>query len=517
MIGHLYDGKYRVIRLLGQGGMGAVYEAEHVEAGERVALKCMHPALLAPGRKGTARFRREAKALNAIDTDHMVRVLDTGTDSETEAPYLVMELLEGEDLQQVFDRLGSLEPDAALRIAAHVCLGLQKAHEAGVVHRDIKPANLFLARCREGGLVVKILDFGIAKIRPAPSHGGPTTGLTHTGGILGSPLYMSPEQARGLSDVDHRTDLWSLGMVLYRALAGKHPYEHIAGFGDLIIAICSQPPRSIQALAPWIPLEAAAFVHGALSLDAGERFSSAAAMLDAIRALLPDGFALRDELLVPASATTRATTAVALPMVDVARDARQPLATTVEQGERRDEGETVVANTPCFDAGTTTSLEPWQLIVKHPDYVMASWRHVFCTIWRHETTEEGVRCLWESCTEFAKQHPRGIGLLTIVQSRASLPPGHMRRALSAFLADASEYTRCSAVVVEGGGFRAAAVRSVVTGLALAARQRYPHKVCDLREAELMFAEILPAATGIDVSDRVFSVSLMRLRETLDRQ
>ncbi|WP_437521435.1 serine/threonine-protein kinase [Sorangium sp. So ce726] len=514
MIGHLYDGKYRVIRLLGQGGMGAVYEAEHVEAGGYVALKCMS-ASLAPGRRSTARFHREAKAMGAIDTDHMVRVLDAGTDSETKAPYIVMELLEGEDLQQLFDRIGSLEPDTALRIAAQACIGLQKAHEARVVHRDIKPANLFLARRREGGLVVKILDFGIAKIKPEPSQDGPTSGLTHTGGILGSPLYMSPEQARGLSDIDHRTDLWSLGMVLYRALAGKLPYEHIAGFGDLIIAICSQPPRSIQALAPWIPPEAAAVVHGALRRDAGERFSSAAAMLDAIRPLLPDGFALRDELLVPVSAATRATMAATLPMVDAVNGAHRPPATTVVQGELGDTEETIPTEAPRPDAGTTSLLEPWQLIVKQPDYVLASWRQIFCIIWRQETTDDGVRRIGDSCTEFAKQHPRGIGLLTIIESRASLPPGHVRDALSAFLADASAFTRCSAVVVEGTGFRAAAVRSVVTGLSLVARQRYPHKVCDLREAELMFAEILPTATGIDVSDDMFTASLDGLRHALD--
>ncbi|WP_433927093.1 protein kinase [Sorangium cellulosum] len=126
--------------------MGAVYEAEHLETGEHVALKCMNGELLAPGKSSVERFHREAKAMGAVDTEHRVRVLESGTDPETKAPYLVMELLEGEDLQQLLDRVGSLDPDAALRIAAQVCLGLQKAHEARVVHRDIKPANLFLAR-----------------------------------------------------------------------------------------------------------------------------------------------------------------------------------------------------------------------------------------------------------------------------------------------------------------------------------------------------------------------------------
>src|SRR4029079_5501211 len=138
-----------------------------------------------------------------------------------------MELLQREDLQHLLDRVGKLEPDTALRITAQICLGLQKAHEARVVHRDIKPANVFLARRGDGEIVVKVLDFGVAKIKPEPSaQSGATTGLTRTGGILGSPLYMAPEQARGLSNIDYATDPWSLGMVLYRALSGSLPHEH---------------------------------------------------------------------------------------------------------------------------------------------------------------------------------------------------------------------------------------------------------------------------------------------------
>ncbi|WP_437332125.1 serine/threonine protein kinase [Sorangium sp. So ce394] len=517
LIGQLHDGKYRIIRLLGQGGMGAVYEAEHAETGEHVALKCMDGSLLVPGKSSVERFHREAKAMGAMDTEHIVRVLDSGTDPETKAPYLVMDLLEGEDLQQLLDRIGCLEPDTALRIAAQVCLGLQKAHEAGVVHRDIKPANLFLARHREGEIIVRILDFGIAKIKREPHQVGPTTGLTRTGGILGSPLYMSPEQARGISDIDYRTDIWSLGMVLYRALAGKLPYEHIGGFGDLIIAICSQPPPSIQALAPWVRTEAASVVHGALRLDTGERFPTAAAMLDALRSLLPDGFDLRDELLVPVSVATRAAVTAPLPAVRTADDADRPLVSPVVRGELGDDDTTIVAESPSLGSSTTVHVEPWRLVAQHTDYILASWRQIFCVIWRQETTEEGVRRFSDACKKFSKQHPRGIGLLTVIERGASFPPARVREAISAFLAEASAFVRCSAVVVEGAGFQGAAMRSIVTGLTLVARQRYPHRVCDLRKAALMFAESLPAATGVDVSDDAFRASLDRLRETVGRR
>jgi eukaryotic-like serine/threonine-protein kinase len=327
LIGHICDEKYRVIRLLGQGGMGSVYEAVQVETGQLVALKCVDGDLLVRSRTSVSRFQREAKAMGAIDTDHIVRVLDAGVDPATRAPYMVMELLDGEDLHHLLARVERLEPDTALRITAQICFGLQKAHEARVVHRDIKPANVFLARRGDGEIVVKILDFGIAKIKPdASEQSGVTTGLTRTGGIVGSPAYMSPEQARGLSNIDYTTDLWSLGVLLYRCLSGTVPHDHIEALGDMIIAICSQTPLPIQSLAPWVRPEAAAVVRGALQIEIGDRFPTATAMLDAILPLLPEGWSLREDLLNPLSEATRATIAPELPGAHSSDNARQRLA-----------------------------------------------------------------------------------------------------------------------------------------------------------------------------------------------
>jgi serine/threonine protein kinase len=327
LIGTICDKKYRIIRLIGQGGMGSVYEALQIETGLLVALKCIDGDLLARSKTSVSRFQREAKAMGAIDTDHIVRVLDAGVDPATSAPYMAMELLDGEDLQHLLARVEKLEPDTALRIAAQICLGLLKAHEARVVHRDIKPANVFLARRGDGEIVVKILDFGVAKIKPdASAQSGVTTGLTRTGGIVGSPAYMSPEQARGLSNIDYSTDLWSLGVLLYRCLSGTVPHDHIEAFGDMIIAICSQTPLPIQSLAPWVQPEAAAVVRGALQVDIGDRFSTATTMLDAILPLLPEGWSLRDDLLSPVSEATRATIAPKLLEVHSSDDARQRLA-----------------------------------------------------------------------------------------------------------------------------------------------------------------------------------------------
>jgi hypothetical protein len=159
--------------------------------------------------------------------------------------------------------------------------------------------------------------------------------------------------------------------------------------------------------------------------------------------------------------------------------------------------------------------ESWQLVVKDPDYALAHWRQVFLVLWRRETTLAGARHLDTACTAFARTQPGGIGLLTIVESGAPLPPAPARDAIASFLASGSAFIKCSAVVFEGSGFRAAAVRSVVTGLTLMARQAYPHKVCSLEEAVAMFGRILPAATKVPFNPPLFSASLVEFRQSID--
>ena len=299
MIGTILDGKYQIIRLLGAGAMGSVFEAEHKGTGRRVAIKVINSGDITRDEQLVGRFQREAKAAGAIDTQHITQVLDTGRDRETNLPFLVMEFLSGEDVQVLLKRLGPITPDLALRIVAQACLGLQKAHEAKVVHRDIKPANLFLAHRDAGEIIIKLLDFGIAKVKMDQANEAEGNELTRTGSMLGSPLYMSPEQARGNKSIDHRADIWSLGVVLYQALTGRTPYQHITALGQLIIAICSEMPQSVQDFAPWVPPEVAAVVHRALQYDPDLRFQSAADMFAAIRQLLPYGWGIREEMLAP--------------------------------------------------------------------------------------------------------------------------------------------------------------------------------------------------------------------------
>jgi serine/threonine protein kinase len=304
LIDHVIGGKYRITELIGQGGMGTVFEAVHTGTGSRVAIKLIVSNDIKE--EVFVRFQREARAAGTIDSHHIVRIFDMGTDDRSGSPYMVMERLIGEDVSQLMRRVGPLAPTVACSLIAQAALGLAKAHESGVVHRDIKPANLFLHDGGDHGeVVVKILDFGIAKVLMDVMQRSEEGGLTRTGSMLGSPHYMSPEQAQGLRSIDHRSDIWSLGVVLYKMLCGQTPHAHLQTLGQVILAICSQPSRPIQELAPWVPPEVAMIVHRALQPDPGQRFQSAHEMHAALQAVLQGVGKFRRIDIQPLSSTQR--------------------------------------------------------------------------------------------------------------------------------------------------------------------------------------------------------------------
>jgi eukaryotic-like serine/threonine-protein kinase len=289
VIGRVLDGRYRLDKVVGAGGMGAVYEATHTGTGRRVAVKLIQQMALGDT-DVWSRFQREARASSTIDTRHIVEVIDSGRDPETGLPFMAMELLRGEDLGALIERRGALDPSLAVRLVAQACIGLAKAHRAFVVHRDIKPANLFLTEEDEGDeVIVKLLDFGIAKVRPAtPFEGGDGLHLTQTGKLLGTPLYMSPEQAQGAKDIDARTDIWSIGAVLYETLTGRSPFCDADNLGKLILAICSKPPPRPSTLAP-VPPELEAIVMRCLSIEREHRFATTDDLLEQLYQLEPEG------------------------------------------------------------------------------------------------------------------------------------------------------------------------------------------------------------------------------------
>jgi serine/threonine protein kinase len=283
-------GSYEVIRELGRGGMGVVYEARHRLTGRRVAVK---EIAIGSDKKLIDRFAREARATAQIDSRHVPPVLDAGGDPD---PYFVMELLDGMDLQAYLDERGPLGEDVALRIVAQACEGLVRAHAAGVVHRDIKPANLFLAK-RHDELVVQLLDFGVARVKEELA-ARTNHSLTLSGVMLGTPLYMSPEQVvGGAKALDARTDLWSLAVVLYEALTGETPHHEAETLGGLMVSICGKPARPVRALAPNVSEPVDALLGKALSLDPEVRYPTAEAFLAALESQLPFGTKLEISLM----------------------------------------------------------------------------------------------------------------------------------------------------------------------------------------------------------------------------
>ncbi|HWA73842.1 MAG TPA: protein kinase [Polyangiaceae bacterium] len=219
--GDVLAGKYRVERVLGQGGMGIVVSAHHLQLDQRVAIKFLLPTGV-QHKETVERFAREARAAVKIRSEHVARVIDVGI-LETGAPYMVMEYLEGSDLSRRVSDHGPMSiPDASLLIL-QACEALAEAHSLGIVHRDLKPANLFLTHLRDGSVCVKLLDFGISKLTVPGA--GPGLDMTSTTTVMGSPYYMSPEQMRSTRNVDARTDIWALGVILYELVSGHVPFE----------------------------------------------------------------------------------------------------------------------------------------------------------------------------------------------------------------------------------------------------------------------------------------------------
>jgi eukaryotic-like serine/threonine-protein kinase len=275
--GTLVAGKYRIERLIGRGGMGSVWAATHIGLGQQVAIKLISRRY-ADSREARQRFDLEAKAVAQLRSRHVVQVFDNGeTDDGT--PYIAMELLEGESLDHRINMRGPIPVDIALRIASQVSRALSRAHAIGIVHRDLKPENIFLTHSQDDDEeIAKVLDFGIAKIKRTD---GSSSSSTRTGAVLGTPLFMSPEQARGLKTVDHRTDVYSLGMVVYMMLTGR-PAISGDSFGDILVAICTQPLPPICSAAPWLPPAFESWFARACAREPTDRFQSPEELIEGL-------------------------------------------------------------------------------------------------------------------------------------------------------------------------------------------------------------------------------------------
>ncbi len=265
LLGVVLAGTYRIARNLGRGGMGRLYEAQHARLDRRFAVKVLHEAQ-ARSRDAVRRFEREARALSRIQSEHVLDVVDVIRTPDGRSA-IVTGRLDGEDLKARLDRVGKLPVGEAISLARQVCRGLAAAHAEGVIHRDLKPSNLFLESTADGRTVLKILDFGVAKLRGEED-------MTRTGAVVGTPAYMAPEQARGSAKVDERADVYAVGAVLYRMLTGRAPYS-----GDepaqLLSSLLHEAPPRPRAIDRDIPPGLEALIQSAMARDPEQRVGSA--------------------------------------------------------------------------------------------------------------------------------------------------------------------------------------------------------------------------------------------------
>jgi serine/threonine-protein kinase len=297
MIGAVLGGSYEVVRMVGEGGMGRVYEARHQRLpSRRFAVKMLHPDLARQPDVMT-RFQREAEASSVLSHPNVVEVFDVSS-SQDGRPYIVAELLQGEEMGNHLERVGKMPVAAAAHVLRQICAALGAAHGAGIVHRDVKPENVFLSG---DGTQVKVLDFGISKV------GDNKDGLTKTGTVMGTPDYMAPEQARG-DKVDARADIYAAGAILYRAVTGHKPFEGLDPMATLTAVLTQEPPRPSE-VNPQVPLALELVIQRAMAKNPAERFQS---MDELAAALLPfdeQGAALQIEGGAVASARREVATA----------------------------------------------------------------------------------------------------------------------------------------------------------------------------------------------------------------
>jgi eukaryotic-like serine/threonine-protein kinase len=294
--GDILAERYRVEQVIGAGGMGVVVAARHVQLDELVALKFLLPSAL-ENPEVVARFAREARAAVKIKSEHVARVSDVGKLANG-APYMVMEYLEGCDLSGLLRSRGALPPDEAIDYLLQACEAIAEAHSLGIVHRDLKPANLYVVRRPDGAPAIKVLDFGISKMTNMLGTGsGPGASMTRTTAVLGSPLYMSPEQLTSTRDVDVRADIWSLGVILHELLTGRVPFE-AETLPQLSIMIVQQAPPPLRTIRPELPQELESVIQRCLAKDRAQRFGNVAELALSLGPLAPARSRLSIERIV---------------------------------------------------------------------------------------------------------------------------------------------------------------------------------------------------------------------------
>lgn len=326
-IGDVIQNKYKIVGVIGQGGMGAVFEGENMAIARRVAIKVLHQQVASQAGV-LERFEREAQAAGRIGNDHILEVLDMGTLADGDR-FMVMEFLDGETLQDRIQKRGRMSPSEAANLSKQLLTGLLAAHHAGIIHRDLKPENVFILREKAGRTdFVKIIDFGISKFTQL----GGDMKMTATGAVMGTPYYMSPEQAKGTTAADARSDLYAVGVILYKAITGQVPFDGQT-FNELLFKIVLSPLPNAREFVPDLDPAFESIICKAMARDAGDRFQTAEDFIAALTAWEKSGSGVS---LAPAS-------------TDQSRVQRATAPGVVEPGTQAHSGTAIPTHTP---AGT---------------------------------------------------------------------------------------------------------------------------------------------------------------------
>ncbi len=314
--GDIIAGKYRVDRIIGQGGMGVVVAAVHIHLDERVAIKLLRPEGAARS-DATERFMREARAAVKIKSLHVAKVLDVGVQPDGR-PYMVMEYLEGRDLGEELDRNGPMSEAMAVDYVLQACDALAEAHKRGIVHRDLKPSNLFLCKNQKPP-IIKLLDFGVSKFKDTSLLANTSPSLTAEAMLLGTPYYMSPEQIRSAKDVDERADVWALGVILFELISGRLPFDGTSATG-VLAAICGDKPKLLHEVCAAVSADVSEIVGACLAKNTDERMPNVRELVRALASVAPDKATTIDERLAGINVHSNTANTLSAPPVSELRE-----------------------------------------------------------------------------------------------------------------------------------------------------------------------------------------------------